>query len=522
MSLSTPANPSTKSKLARPHKSKHRRRSRPLPLPTLRQVLHRLLSAFLLVLLTLLLYIPHLLISPFRLLHSLLPFLISLSTSPKSATTTTSPPSSPSSSSSSSADLTALSLSPRPRPHPRRIPVRRRAPHAVHLTVNEPLAATPRAPPPRATLLFIHGFPDSPAVWAGSVRALVAAGFRCIVAALPACRGQDVAADALPTPAQVATQLRASLSKLDVRSVVTVAHTTGGVFAAALARADEDASGAGSGSRLVERAVFVDGFGGNGADLASLLAAGAASRPAAAAVPSSSSSSSPSSSSSSAAAAASSADFLRSPAPSAAHEPSARSVGDGSSAAGCEDVGCAHWSARVYLTAMRAAFACMYWMGHPLGTLGLRLALLSARYDARPLAEVRASMAWPFAAVLRAELDGVRGAARRWWEAVVLQPRRGAEKGTADSMDGRGDEDRRCLQGTDRAWVLPVDVPTLFVYGRGKVVELHDARWEASVRESLGGRVESFGCDAWVMLRRGTELNALLRKWLDRTERYVR
>lgn len=88
----------------------------------------------------------------------------------------------------------------------------------------------------RDTLLLLHGFPDCPMVWADTVRRLTAAGFRCVVASFPGCRGQPVPVP-LPLP-EVARLLNHALHVADVAPVTVVAHDLGAVYARLLMRLD--------------------------------------------------------------------------------------------------------------------------------------------------------------------------------------------------------------------------------------------------------------------------------------------
>lgn len=102
--------------------------------------------------------------------------------------------------------------------------------------------------PPRDTVLLIHGFPDSPSVWTDTVSRLNAAGYRCLVVALPGCRGQSV--QSMIQFSTVIERLQAAIKSTQTSSSVTViAHDWGTVFARLLQK---------SSPQLFHRMVLVD------------------------------------------------------------------------------------------------------------------------------------------------------------------------------------------------------------------------------------------------------------------------
>lgn len=56
------------------------------------------------------------------------------------------------------------------------------------------------------TILLLHGFPDNPSLWDDTVEALTNAGYRCIVAAFPASRGERLSS--LPYLKDILNQVR--------------------------------------------------------------------------------------------------------------------------------------------------------------------------------------------------------------------------------------------------------------------------------------------------------------------------
>jgi pimeloyl-ACP methyl ester carboxylesterase len=88
--------------------------------------------------------------------------------------------------------------------------------------------------PPRDTLLFVHGFPDGPHLWDRLVGQLTAAGYRCLVAALPGARGEPVAA--APTPAEIVAALGAALAARTATPVTLILHDWGCFYGLLLAQ----------------------------------------------------------------------------------------------------------------------------------------------------------------------------------------------------------------------------------------------------------------------------------------------
>lgn len=107
-------------------------------------------------------------------------------------------------------------------PPPRRLRAK------VHLTTIEPQQRQ-KSDSPKDTLLFIHGFPDSPRLWSPTVKAMTASGYRCVLVALPGCRGQQV--EKPLSSDLIVDQLQSALRKLDNHSFTVIGHDFGALFA---------------------------------------------------------------------------------------------------------------------------------------------------------------------------------------------------------------------------------------------------------------------------------------------------
>lgn len=115
----------------------------------------------------------------------------------------------------------------------------------VHLTIHE--AQGDADVTPRDTILLLHGFPDGPSLWSGTVSRLTAAGFRCLVASLPGCRGQ-VVDKAIPLNA-IPDMIRSAVLATGISSVTVIGHDWGAFYALLLRKTYP---------KLFHRAVFVD------------------------------------------------------------------------------------------------------------------------------------------------------------------------------------------------------------------------------------------------------------------------
>lgn len=110
----------------------------------------------------------------------------------------------------------------------------RAAPLEISLVEHAPLLAEGEAAR-RDTLLLVHGFPDSPSMWAGTVDALRSAGYTCLVAALPGARGEAV--PAAHSPAALAEALHEALLRRKVGAVTLLTHDWGSAYGYLLAQA---------------------------------------------------------------------------------------------------------------------------------------------------------------------------------------------------------------------------------------------------------------------------------------------
>lgn len=112
--------------------------------------------------------------------------------------------------------------------------VQRRAPPppvSIALAVHEP---EPRQRV-RDTLLLVHGFPDSPALWQSTVTHLTAAGYRCLVAALPGAHGEPV--PSAPSADAIVRALHEALMRQTTEAVTLVVHDWGSFYGFLLATA---------------------------------------------------------------------------------------------------------------------------------------------------------------------------------------------------------------------------------------------------------------------------------------------
>ncbi|KAJ1636900.1 Alpha/Beta hydrolase protein [Pavlovales sp. CCMP2436] len=92
----------------------------------------------------------------------------------------------------------------------------------------------PAAGVPRDVVFLIHGFPDCPAMWDPTVRALVASGYRCLVASLPGAQGE-----CMPTPRspqQLAEALHTALLRHEFGPVTLLTHDWGAAYGYLLAQ----------------------------------------------------------------------------------------------------------------------------------------------------------------------------------------------------------------------------------------------------------------------------------------------
>lgn len=100
--------------------------------------------------------------------------------------------------------------------------------------LNEKIPMMVHEPPvgedhPRDTVLLIHGFPDSPSLWTDTVSRLNAAGYRCVVVALPGCRGQCV--QSMIQFSTIVERIHAAIKSTQASSVTVIGHDWGAVFA---------------------------------------------------------------------------------------------------------------------------------------------------------------------------------------------------------------------------------------------------------------------------------------------------
>lgn len=122
--------------------------------------------------------------------------------------------------------------------------LKHRRPH-----IPSPVSITCDTPSASHTLVFIHGFPDSPALWKETVSHLAPLGYRCLLVHLPGSSGEPVTT--APSPPEIVEQIRAQLGRYLTpgEKVTFVGHDWGAYFSLLFqARYPE----------IVERLVLVD------------------------------------------------------------------------------------------------------------------------------------------------------------------------------------------------------------------------------------------------------------------------
>lgn len=324
--------------------------------------------------------------------------------------------------------LRSLLNPPPPAAEPARI--RLNVHHAAHTS-----AEADDTPSPRDTLLFIHGFPDRPSLWQDSVDAATAAGFRCLVVALPASDGTRI--QAAPATADIVAQLADAVSH-HAPSVTVVSHDWGVVFARHLQRAHP---------RLVHRVVYLD--------------------------------------------------------------------------VGRMRQGEVHWTELIAIWSYFIAFSVCFlvrerWIAHAF----LRGLLERAQYICRPIEEVCAEMAWPYVTFIREVLHRALGMRRSGAGAGAgdTDSSAGTDTGTTNYTGASTGTTTTTNTGggvTSGRGGGRVVVPTLFAYGRKKLLMFHGDRWLQRVLATPHGRVESFDADHWFMVHQVNKWTSLLLEWLD-------
>lgn len=116
-------------------------------------------------------------------------------------------------------------------------------PPSVELITHEPTSGYH----PLDTLLFIHGFPDSPALFDSQVRHLTKKGYRCLVVALPGCNGERVSR-AL-TPSETSQLIHSAVIAVHKEPLTVIAHDWGSLYTGLLMR---------SHPKMFRRAIFLD------------------------------------------------------------------------------------------------------------------------------------------------------------------------------------------------------------------------------------------------------------------------
>lgn len=146
-------------------------------------------------------------------------------------------------------------------------------------------------------------------------------------------------------------------------------------------------------------------------------------------------------------------------------------------------------------------FALAYRIAHPFGSFLIQSTLALARYDVRPVSELRSDMAWPYATLIADAFAACCSELRERLRSPLAARRAAVQRGT--SVD------------------VPL-VPTLYVYGKRKVFMYHSDEWIKHVLRTPCGHVEKVDSDHWVMIRKKAEWISLLLKWLERSNDCVR
>lgn len=95
------------------------------------------------------------------------------------------------------------------------------------ITVHQPEGGNPDQQP-RDTLLLVHGFPDSSALWDPTVAHLVKLGYRCLVVDLPASQGKLPTYDV--TFEKVAKAIHDAVLHTGIQKVSIIAHDLGVLY----------------------------------------------------------------------------------------------------------------------------------------------------------------------------------------------------------------------------------------------------------------------------------------------------
>lgn len=274
---------------------------------------------------------------------------------------------------------------------------------SIPITVHDPDKAS--APDePRDTILLIHGFPDSSALWHATVRTLVKAGYRCLVVDLPASRGKLSTRDL--TFAKVARAIRDAVISAGFREVTVIGHDWGAMYTHMLATFYPD---------MVKRLVFLDVAGTTNVSLADT----------------------------------------------------------------------------VCIMSYQLYFVVCYFLGHPIGSWGVRFAAYLFKYDARPLSEITADMVWPYPVIVsKIVRSGV------------------SQKEQSQRSDHTQPQSHS-------------NVPIFFAYGAEKEFFFHDLSFLQQVRASPGGRIQAFESGHWFFLKCSDQWLNSLKSWLDHTHRFV-
>lgn len=156
-------------------------------------------------------------------------------------------------------------------------------------------------------------------------------------------------------------------------------------------------------------------------------------------------------------------------------------------------------------------YALRYFVGGAIGSFAVqRIQALHWR-PSRPSSELRSDMAFLYGSTLLHYANLGKQVIRN-----LIQKNSG-ERSTTNSGQG-GEQHTAATTATVREQAI---IPTLFIYGRRKLVMYYEDEFLDRVRATPGGAVEEWDCGHWVQLEKEAEWLVTLRTWLNRTNESV-
>lgn len=157
-------------------------------------------------------------------------------------------------------------------------------------------------------------------------------------------------------------------------------------------------------------------------------------------------------------------------------------------------------------------YAMCYLIGGALGTFLLKRFHALHFWQSRPLRELRSDMACLYGAGLLEYADMLN-------QIIQSLKQKPSEPGsTSDGGDGGNQE-------SSTTTTPPVGeqavFPTLYIYGRRKLIMFHEDEFLDRVRATPGGAVEEWDCGHWVQLEKEAECLTTLPTWLERSHEAV-